>query len=171
MGMDVMGKNPTNERGAYFRNNWWWWRPLWAYCVDVAPHLCEDVNAGSNDGDGLDAEGAAELSRILIEHINSGHTFEWGREYNEWRSSLPREKCTLCDATGIRRDAVGIEMGMHDKELDEETQILTGRRFGWCNACGGVGTRESYSAQYPFDIENVQEFADFLASCGGFECW
>ena len=171
MGMDVMGKSPTTEQGEYFRNNWWWWRPLWAYCVEVAPDLCGRVNAGSNDGDGLNAEDSAELSRILFERIDSGHTAEWEREYNEWRARLPRVDCNWCRGTGVRRDKVGREMGMREKVLDQETQILTGRSVGWCNGCGGVGRRAQTRTEYPFEVENVREFAKFLESCGGFECW
>jgi hypothetical protein len=58
---------------------------------------------------------------------------------------------------------------MPEKELSAEIQILVGRTHGWCNACDGVGTRESFAAGYPFSVENVQEFADFLSDCGGFQ--
>ena len=36
MGMDVFGKNPTDEKGAYFRNNVWFWHPLWDYCLHLS---------------------------------------------------------------------------------------------------------------------------------------
>jgi hypothetical protein len=40
MGMDVYGKDAVSEKGEYFRNNVWYWRPLWNYCIEVAPDLC-----------------------------------------------------------------------------------------------------------------------------------
>lgn len=168
MGMDVFGKKPTSETGEYFRNNVWWWRPLWDYCLAVAPELCESVAGHYNDGDGLDADGALELSNILKDEISSGRTAEYERKHREYLASIPRETCELCEGTGIRTDAVGVENEMPTRALDEAEAILTGRTHGYCNGCRGVGTREAFDASYPFAISNVSEFADFLAESGGF---
>ena len=71
MGMDVYGKNPTNEAGKYFRNNVWWWRPLATYILETAPQSitsqCE--HWGTNDGDGLDAERSSKLADFLRSQI------------------------------------------------------------------------------------------------------
>jgi hypothetical protein len=170
MGMDVYGVKPKNEKGEYFRNNVWWWRPL-------ADFICtnyDDIASGceswhSNDGDGLDDALAESLAWSLKEDIANGTVDKYAQTYNEWRSSLPREACELCECTGIRTDEVGVEMGMPTKELSPEGQILTGRTYGWCNACDGVGTKESWLSAYPFDVENVKRFAEFLENCGGFQ--
>jgi len=174
MGMDVMGKDSTTERGSYFRNNVWWWRPLWDYCVHVGEDIIDDHLAEHghyNDGEGLDADGATRLAEVLRKELENGNTAKWAQNQAEWRASLPREACNLCDCTGIRTDEVGVQHGMPEKELDPEVQILTGRTHGWCNACQGVGTTENWLSHYPFSEENVREFADFLAECGGFEIW
>lgn len=168
MGMDVYGQNPSTEKGEYFRNNVWWWRPLWDYCESVAPHLCEDISGHTNDGDGLDEISAQELATILLAELANGNTLVYQQKYNEYRASLPREECDLCGSTGIRTDGIGVEMGQPTKELPVEVQILTGRTHGWCNGCNGVGTRESWLASYPFSVDNVAEFAEFLSGCGGF---
>ena len=169
MGMDVFGENPSTDRGAYFRNNIWWWRPLADYCLENHADIAEKCEHWHyNDGDGLNEEDSIELSKRLFADIESGKVDEYERRYNEYRASLPREACDLCNCTGIRTDAVGEESGMPTRELSPEVQILTGRTHGWCNACDGVGTRESFSTNYPFSKENVQEFAHFLAECGGF---
>jgi len=171
MGMDVYGKQPNSERGEYFRNNVWWWRPLWDYCVSVAPEVIGEETAEHghyNDGAGLDADDALILADILRNELESGRTAEWERSNAEWRASLPREACSLCDCTGIRTDNIGIEHGMPEKELSPEIQILTGRTHGWCNACQGVGTVESWLSHYPFSTDNVREFAEFCAESGGF---
>jgi hypothetical protein len=168
MGMDVYGKSATSEKGEYFRNNVWWWRPLWNYCVEVAPELCGDVEGHTNDGDGLDEDGAKALSEILFGELWNGNTARYEHEYNLERGSQPRRDCELCGTTGIRTDAVGMEMGQPDKELSPEVQILTGRTHGWCNGCDGVGTREPWDMSYPFSVDNVKEFAEFLSECGGF---
>jgi hypothetical protein len=170
MGMDVMGKNPTDDAGEYFRNNVWWWHPLWNYCCDVLPDVCEKVEEGhSNSGDGLDAEDSIRLADALEEAIRSGHTKEYETAYREHLGSLPREACSLCDETGIRRDEVGVQYGYHDKKLTPEQVSLYGREFGWCNGCDGHGSQANFMSNYPFDVSNVDEFAQFLRHCGGFQ--
>jgi len=174
MGMDVIGKKPTSERGEYFRNNVWWWRPLWDYCCEVGQEVITDEIAESgsfNDGAGLDEPSARVLAQILSASIDSGHTEQWEKNQREWRASLPREACSFCNCTGISTDEVGVKNGMPERELAPEVQILTGRTHGWCNACQGIGTTESWLAQYPFSVENVQEFTAFLTDSGGFEIW
>jgi hypothetical protein len=165
MGMDVYGR--TNK-DAYFRNNVWWWRPLWDYCVDVAPELCDGVDGETNSGAGLDAQGADDLAVVLFNELASGRTAEYAVAYRKMLSELPRSECTYCEGTGIRTDAVGIENGMPTKELEDVIKVLTGRSHGWCNACNGEGTVEHWNAHYPFSEENVREFAEFLTECGGF---
>lgn len=174
MGMDVIGKKPTSERGEYFRNNVWWWRPLWDFCTHVGDGLIDEGLAEKghfNDGAGLDSDGATRLAQILRDELERGNVEQWQKAQGEWRASLPREACELCDCTGIRTDKIGVEGGMPEKELSPELQILTGRTHGWCNGCDGVGTREAWASQYPFSIDNVREFANFLADSGGFEIW
>ena len=38
-----------------------------------------------------------------------------------------------------------------------------------CNGCEGKGKRKDWMTNYPFSLENVKAFADFLEKCGGFE--
>lgn len=170
MGMDVVGKNATSKTGEYFRNNVWMWRPLWDYCVMLAPELCGDV-LGGNDGDGLDTEGAEDLSAVLFNELAAGRTAEYEQAHNQMIADLPRHDCPHCDATGIRTDSVGLSMGMPTRELEPEIQILTERTHGWCNACGGEGKIDDWRAAYPFITENVRRFAEFLAECGGFSIY
>lgn len=169
--MDVVGKNPVSERGEYFRNNVWWWRPLWDYCELIAPNLCGEVKGHYNDGDGLDADGAAELSAILLAELESGRTASYRNAYYADLSRLPRSECKYCEGTGIRTDEVGKNLGMPTQELSQDMQILTGRTHGTCNACGGEGKEDHFDTNYPFEVENVREFAEFLAESGGFQIW
>ena len=168
MGMDVYGRNATSEKGEYFRNNVWWWRPLWNYCLEVAPELCGEVDGDTNGGDGLDEDGAQQLSAILTERLATGHTFEYEDSYNKRLAALPQTDCSYCGATGIRTDKVGEEFGMPAKQLEEALAVLLGRTHGTCNGCGGEGKVASWEASYPFSAENVQEFAEFLEQSGGF---
>jgi hypothetical protein len=71
MGMDVYARKPAGPKGKYFRNSVFWWIPRAFYCVDVAPDICAPCkNWESNDGDGLDADGAAALATALQKEVN-----------------------------------------------------------------------------------------------------
>jgi len=170
MGMDVIGKNPTAKRGEYFRNNVWWWHPLWDYCLNAHGDIAGKVDSGhTNDGDGLDADDALELSQRLFADIESGLAATYETEYRAHLASLPTSECKHCEGTGIRSDTVGVDNGMPEKELEEVEAILLGRTHGWCNACRGNGYVQHFATNYPFSVENVREFAEFLSNCGGFE--
>lgn len=170
MGMDVYGVGATSTKGEYFRNNVWWWRPLWDYCLNEHGDIAGKVEHGhSNDGDGLDDEDSRALGTRLLADVKSGRCAEYKAQYDKELSELPMSDCDLCDATGIRSDEVGVELGMPTKELDEIRKSVLGRTHGWCNACDGVGKEPHFATHYPFDVENVREFAEFLMDCGGFQ--
>jgi hypothetical protein len=165
MGMDVYGRNNPD---AYFRNNVWWWRPLWDYCNKIAPELCGKVNGHFNEGDGLDEDEALKLAAVIGEEIESGRALAYEADYNAYIASLPRHECEYCGGTGVRDDEIGVSMGMPTKELDPAVSIIVGRTHGWCNACGGEGMKDHPEASYPFSLENLIDFFDFLEECGGF---
>lgn len=170
MGMDVIGVNAKTERGSYFRNNVWSWRPLSTFICETYPDIANNCTYWhTNDGDGLDGDLSEVLGKKIIEDINNGVVKAWQDKYYAELADLEREKCTYCDATGIRTDDVANEMGMPNKELSVEVQLLVGRTHGYCNGCSGVGTKEHWAMSYPFSVDNVQEFADFLLDCGGFQ--
>lgn len=169
MGMDVMGNDPKSEKGSYFRNNVWWWHPLWDYCQSLHEDIAGKVEYGhSNDGDGLDGDDAYHLGERLLSDIENGVTAEYETRYREHLASLPLNDCQWCKGTGIRTDEVGMEHGMPDRELEEATAIIVGRTHGYCNGCNGIGKEASWATNYPFSVDNVREFAEFLLDCGGF---
>ena len=147
MGMDVYGINPTSSDGDYFRNNVWWWRPLWDYCCHVDTELATKVPYGhSNDGDGLQTDEECQiLANQLQESIDNGSAESYIAEYYKEIEALPLETCRICGGTG--------------KKTDETT----------CFSCEGKGEVKSWAASYPIDIENIQNFANFLRKCGGFK--
>jgi hypothetical protein len=173
MGMDVIGNNPTSTEGEYFRNNVWWWRPLAMFCETEYSSLVgfDTEKWQYNSGDGLDEEKSLLLAKLIRSDIESGKVKEYEQAYRNEVASLERVPCTFCKSTGIRRDAVGIEHGMPEKELNPEMRILTGRTHGWCNSCQGYGNTEHPMCQYPFDTDNVLSFCNFLEHCGGFSIW
>ena len=152
MGMDVYGKNATTEKGEYFRNNVWWWHPLWDYCCEVYPP-CREISGHTNDGHGLDDMEAKELSEILLREMREGRTAEYERSYMAELEALPKVQCEICKGTGQREDGY---FGVEWKQKG-------------CNGCNGEGTKKAFATSYPFSVENVKEFAEFLADSGGFE--
>lgn len=155
MGMDVYGKAPTSEEGRYFRNNVWWWRPLAEYIVEKHPAIASGCTRWqSNDGDGLNAEDAVTLADALSADLSCGLVATYEAERTVELAALPRETCTICDGTGTRTDEIGVTLGYAAR--------------GTCNGCDGIGDREPWAAAYPFNIENVAEFAKFARASGGF---
>lgn len=171
MGMDVYGTKPLAEVGEYFRRSVWGWRPLWDYCKAEHAKLVASVTEGhSNSGDGLKTAKKCEaLANAIRADIASGKAQEYITKRNEYLASLPRTDCEFCHATGIRTDAVGVANQMHTRELFTEVAKKVGRTHGWCNACDGLGDNPDWQTHYYLDLEDLTEFSEFLANCGGFE--
>lgn len=139
-------KNP----GGYFRNNVWWWRPLWQYVAHSCSDLLteEDIERGHyNDGHLIGSRKATAIGKRLLTLVASGQTAQWHKERQDYLDKLPDEQCEICKGTGVRNDKIV---------------------QGTCNACSGKGTRRPYEAEYPFSVENVQEFAQFAIESKGF---
>ena len=150
MGFDVMGHKPKTEKGEYFRNNVWWWRPLWGYvakqCGDILSE--KEVQAGCyNDGVLISAKKARAVGLRLRFLLDQKEVKKYEEGYQKYLDSLPDEPCELCKGTG--------------KRSDEFVQ-------GNCNGCEGKGTKRPWACSYPFNEENVKEFADFAIESGGF---
>ena len=140
--------------GHYFRNNVWWWRPLWSFisvvCHDIL--TVEDVERGEyNDGHEIDENKAKVISERLQLYIDNGDAERWGKERQATLDAEPDEECNICEGTGKRQEPT-----------------VTGAGDMKCNGCEGKGSRRPFNTNYPFDIENVQEFAKFAAQSGGF---
>ena len=149
MGMDVYGNKPKSSKGDYFRNNVWWWRPLWNYCATSAPELInEDVYSEGchNSGAGLNAIKAAKLGVKLLTLIEDGSCATYKRERELWLESLEDDNCCICNNNNRG----------NSKKKD-------------CHSCDGKGTQENWDKHYPFDIENVKDFAEFCIESGGFK--
>ena len=160
MGMDICGRNPTGERGQYFRNNAWWWHPLADYCITVAPDICVACRHWhSNDCDGLDAADALALAEALQKEIDAGRTENYARRYASEQELMPNEPCDICAGTGVRRSVPRIGAGNL-----KEGGIK-------CNKCQGAGYVRPWASHYPFSTENVAAFIAFLRESGGFSIW
>ena len=135
--------------GNYFRNNVWWWRPLWHYVCQVCDDILtsEDMDGCTdNSGYKICEEKALIIGVRLHAFILDGSTQKWKEGYDKELSELPKEPCFRCD---------GNNRG-HNKKKE-------------CLQCDKTGERENFQANYPFDVENVKNFAKFCIESGGFE--
>lgn len=175
MGMDVFGKNPTSDEGKYFQRNVWNWRRLAGLACTLAPEITTHCKYWqSNDGDGLNASQSRALADKLEEGVADGTVAEFIKMEDDEIAKLPREKCEICNGTGIRTDDIGEKNGMPDKIVevgpDNEDQDNPRKGLkGWCNGCNGYGSRRNSANMYGLDIESVAEFAKFLRASGGFQ--
>lgn len=143
--------------GYYFRSNWWYWRPLWDYTCAVCSDLItpEQHAAGhSNCGPLLDAAQAEAVGKRLSEVIANGEAQEYDEAHKKELAELPLEECKICGGTGKRQAPPMVGPGPID-----------------CNGCNGKGQHESHATWYNFDLEMLQEFAEFLKDSGGMEVW
>jgi hypothetical protein len=162
MGMDVYGEAPQNKKGEYFRNNCWWWRPLWDYVADVCSDFITDKDHSSghyNDGHLIEKARAERIAARLRQLCESGKVLDFEREYKRHIESLTDIPCDICNGTGIRpggKEQFGAEW-------------FAG--CNGCNGCNGKGTVKPNEAHYPFEAENVLEFAEFAENSGGFRIY
>ena len=135
--------------GYYFRNNCWWWRPLWNYCYLVADDLISEElhdSGHSNSGAGLDDKDAKLLGNRLLQQIREGKTIQYQANYQQYLDDMPDDNCGICNNNNHG----------HDKKRD-------------CTRCNKTGKSTNFNKHYPFDIDNVKEFAEFCLQSGGFK--
>jgi len=79
MGFDLIGLEPKNEKGDYFRNNIWWWKRLWWFNCEVCKDILnENDMAGGyfNNGHIITKEKAAGISERLETALNNKEQYE-----------------------------------------------------------------------------------------------
>ena len=151
MGYDLYGVRATSEKGEHFRNSVWWWHPLAEYVLDNVD-IPEEERHGwhSNSGQKVSARTATKIAKVLHAKLASGEVKQYAEEYAKALEALPRVPCRLCQGSGKRDDDL-----VH----------------GQCNACNGAGRVKDWATHYPFEEENMKEFAAFCADSGGFTIW
>jgi hypothetical protein len=169
MGMDIYGRNPTDERGRYFRNTIDWWHPLARYLTMIAPDICAPCRYWhANEGDGLDAAGAVALADALQKEVDAGRTETYARRNTSEREMMPNEPCDACAGTGVRNH-------VRHRGAGENPFLHCGvghlKEGGKCCRCQGTGYIRPWISEYEFSTENVADFVAFLRKSGGFSIW
>lgn len=164
MGMDLF----TKDGDGYFRRAVWGWHPLADYVLDRHAALAAGCTEWhTNSGDGLDAAESAALAAALRDDLATGAAAAYMVARNDRLGRLPRTLCDLCNGTGVRTDAVGVQYG-YDRRLFNEAEW---KWTGGCNGCSGTGTVDDWALSYHLQVSDVAEFATFLeqaATEGGF---
>ena len=137
--------------GVYFRNNVWWWRPLWQFVCEKFPDIISDEEADSgcsNSGLLIDADKSMRIGVELTAMLEDGRVQEHNDRYKAELEALPQVDCFVCDNNNRG----------HKKRKE-------------CKTCNQTGLKDDWAKSYPFDVENVREFASFCLESGGFEIW
>ena len=153
-----------NQKGAYFRNNVWWWRPLAQYVLLHTKVIDEDkkVHWSYNDNCEIDEEEATQIAKQLRYLIKKGHTKRFEAEWEARRKTLQ-----------IHNDKVEKELAEHEREVcfRLNKKNLAPKDFPkkdydkWSK----IYKKRNSDANYPFSVENVEEFAEFCEHSGGFK--
>ena len=170
MGFDLYGVSPKNKNGEYFRNNVWWWRPLWQYvAVECSDLLTDkDIEAGGyNDNHKIKARQAEKIADRLLGLCKDGKPQAIQEQYK--KDSEPQikfnEMCrkavkhlydNIVDKQDGKITCPG-DMGEHDPDNYERWSQLA-----------SMGKIQFIQTNYPFDANNVKEFAEFCKDSGGF---
>ncbi len=169
MGMDVYGLAPATINGHYFRRSVWGWHPLAELCIALAPGLAgRCAHWHTNDGAGLDDSDARALGQCLKAALGNGRVADYVTRRDRKLAALPAQRCTTCNGTGIRHDAIGHNNGMNVRVIDEPGHPRHGET-GWCNGCNGRGSERPFETHYRLSTKDAEEFAAFLLDCGGFQ--
>lgn len=149
MGFDLIGLNPDDKSGEYFRNNIWWWPPLWDYVCAVCSKVLSktDKKMGHyNDGHVISEKKAKRMARILFREVTSGRTKEYEQVFKIVTEHIPDVVCKFCKGTG---------------KVSNKT----------CVVCEGKGRHRPWISRCFFSEENVLKFIEFCEHSGGFQIW
>ncbi len=83
MGMDIVGRHPSDPVGEYFRANVWSWQPIYQLCIELCADLLDEetlFGMGFNSGFGPTAQETctqmASRFDLWMEHHATGQTLE-----------------------------------------------------------------------------------------------
>lgn len=162
MGTTVYGLQPKHKVGEEFGRNVWGWKPMMDYISEKHPKFEKFFEKNR-----LTEVQANKIADALFADIASGTAKQYTDGFEIHQANLEEVKCEICDGTGVRRDAIGMENGMTTLVLEPALANQYKRLVGWCNGCFGKGTHKTTESAYYLELVDLEEFAEFLRNCGG----
>tara|TARA_R110002020_G_scaffold186295_2_gene384319 strand:+ start:1048 stop:1683 length:636 start_codon:yes stop_codon:yes gene_type:complete len=161
---NIKSEYEENNVGYYFRNNVWWWRPLWSFvCASCDDFLTDkDMDGGSyNDGRKIAKTKAIKIGKKLCELLADGTVDKMEKDY----------AVTAAKASAHNKE-VQAELDRITKECkDEHGDDLVPRDYPepYKTQWNEKYATKSWDDSYPFNKDNVENFAKFCLDSGGFE--
>ena len=153
----------TDNPGEYFRNNVWFWRPLWNFvcrnCEDILE--IEDMEGGdSNSGYEVSARKAELIGKRLSALLADGTVDE-------------AHKLSALNVAEAKAHNEIIEEELEDikKACEKEHgEDLVPAKYPepYNTQWNETYAKKDWTASYPFEKENVENFAKFCLESGGF---
>ena len=162
---ELVQQHELDNPGHYFRNNVWWWRPLWhfvcATCDDILTE--KDMAGGSyNDGHKISKTKAIRIAKRISKLIADGTVDELDK-----REALNRAKAKAHNEL-VQEELDKIKETVV-KALGDENIAPVDYPKPYKDKWDEVYARKKWASDYPFDKENVEDFAKFCLDSGGFE--
>ncbi len=149
--------------GDYFRNNVWWWRPLW----DFVCNNCDDFlskkdmeKGGYNNGEKISKTKSLKIAKRLSQLIADGTVDEFDRKFTLLIAKAEAHNKEVRKEMDTISDACQKEHG----EMKAPAYYPEPYKTQWSDAYN----KEDWTSHYPFNVQNVKEFAMFCEQSGGF---
>ena len=153
---ELQDKYQTDNPGDYFRNNVWWWRPLWQFvCTSCDDFLTDnDMQKGSsNSGEEISNTKAVRIGKRLSQKIADGTA---DMVYRRYELASARAK--------VHNDSVEKQMDKISKKCKKEHgKDLAPKDYPepYKTQWNEKYATKSWDDSYPFNKENVENFAKF----------
>ena len=161
---EIKDQYQKDNPGEYFRNNVWFWRPLWNFvCNNCQDILNEDDMMGGESNSGYEiSEHKAELIGRRLSALLADGTVDEVHRINalEIAKSKAHNEIIEEELENIKK-ACKKEHGKDVAPANYPEPYYT----QWSE----LQSQEKWSAHYPFDKENIEDFAKFCLESGGFE--
>ncbi len=152
--------------GDYFRNNVWWWRPLWNFVCESCDDFLTDKDMGkgdSNSGYKISKTKAIKISKRLFEELANGNVDNLERQH-----TLRMAKAEAHNKE-VREELDRITKECKDKfPIHADKLVPANYPEPYKTQWDETYAKEDWAASYPFNAENVKNFAEFCQQSGGF---
>lgn len=160
-----------NNPGLYFRNNVWWWRPLWCFvsasCSDILTD--GDIESGSfNDGHEISKTKAMRIGARLRKMIKSGAVKEYEEQIMPGIEAAKKNNEKVELELSVLKEKVRMNCPNLDGTTEKRYLAPINYPEPYHSEYEKIYSKKNWDASYPFDVDNVKNFADFCVQSGGF---